>query len=452
MLFKLFPTVHAKSIFHIDYEVIKSLGYQAIIFDIDATLVPHGADTTDEIDALFYSIHELGLQTLLLSNNSDERIKHFNRNIQTKYIPMANKPDSKGYIKAIQTLAVPKHQILVIGDQIFTDIVGANQCGLDTIIVDYLLHEGETKIGKKRRVEQVLLQLFALKPTSSELQKAIKQDRKVRQPLSERYPILYNVATKKETIKRHVQDVKQRQNFAMTKQDNTLPHVVHQETSYLIKKGKGIDPVLQKNKADNIALSASKMDRIIIHPGEHFSFWKLVGKITKKAGYKDGRVIVNNEVVSGMGGGLCNLANTLHLLVVHSPLEITEFHTHSDALAPDQGERKPFQNGTSVSYNYVDYRFKNITDQNMQVCFHVKDETLYAELRSERPFPWRYRLVEENHRFVKKNGKYYRKSKIYKITENEKTGQMIDKQLLLDNHSEVMFDYDLIPQSLIQPE
>lgn len=452
MVSKLFPTICAKSIFHIDYEVVKELGYKAVIFDIDATLVPHGADTTPEVDALFNKIHNMGFKTLLLSNNSDERIKHFNRHIQTDYIPMADKPDSKGYIKAIRTLAVPKHQILVVGDQIFTDIVGANKCNLDTVLVDYLLHEGETKIGKKRRVEQLLLRLFALKPTVSPLQQAIIQKKQVRQPLSDRYPILYNVATKKETVKRYVKDAKQRQKFAVTKQNKTLPHVVHQETSYLIKKGKGIDPVLQKNKADNIALAASKMDHIVIQPGEYFSFWKLVGKITKKAGYKDGRVIVNNEVVAGMGGGLCNLANTLHLLVVHSPLEITELHTHSDALAPEQGERRPFQNGTSVSYNYVDYRFKNVTDQQIQVCFHVEGETLYAELRSERAFPWKYRLVEENHRFVQENGKYYRKSKIYKVTENRETGEEQNKELLLDNRSEVMYDYDLIPQSLIRPE
>ena len=57
-------------------------------------------------------------------------------------------------------------------------------------------------------------------------------------------------------------------------------------------------------------------------------------------------------------GGLCNLANTLNLLVMHSPLKVTELHTHSDALSPDHGTRVPFGTGTSVSYNYVDYRFK----------------------------------------------------------------------------------------------
>ncbi|MEJ7435378.1 VanW family protein, partial [Staphylococcus warneri] len=88
-------------------------------------------------------------------------------------------------------------------------------------------------------------------------------------------------------------------------------------STHLIKKGKDIDPELQYNKAYNIQLASSKMDGIIIKPGEEFSFWKLVGKINKKNGYKDGRVIINNKVQPGMGGGLCNLANSINLLIQH---------------------------------------------------------------------------------------------------------------------------------------
>ncbi len=73
---------------------------------------------------------------------------------------------------------------------------------------------------------------------------------------------------------------------------------------------------------------------MMIHPGETFSFWKTVGKTTKKNGYKEGRIIKNNRLIAGVGGGLCNLGNTLHLLVLHSPLKVTEFHKHSNALAP----------------------------------------------------------------------------------------------------------------------
>ena len=258
------------------------------------------------------------------------------------------------------------------------------------------------------------------------------------------------MAVKKETLKRHIINYKSKDNFATHKYPNTLPNIVHKYSSYLIKEGKDIDPTLQHNKAFNISLSASKVNKVIIHLGEIFSFWNLVGKINKKNGYKDGRVIVNNKVQAGMGGGLCNLANTLNLLVMHSPLKVTELHTHSDALSPDHGTRVPFGTGTSVSYNYVDYRFKNITNQKVQILVWVENNYLNAELRSEEPFKYRYELVEENHHFTKKNDIFYRKSKIYKSTIDPNKSKILNKELVHDNNSIVMFDYSLIPKELIK--
>lgn len=112
-------------------------------------------------------------------------------------------------------------------------------------------------------------------------------------------------------------------------------------------------------------------------------------------------------------GGLCNLANTIHLLIVHSPLKVIEFHTHSDALAADEGKRIPLGSSTSISYNNLDYRFKNITDQDIQLLLWCEGEFLHDELRSEGPFPWRYHAIEEDHHFKKEDHKYYRISKIY---------------------------------------
>lgn len=204
------------------------------------------------------------------------------------------------------------------------------------------------------------------------------------------------------------------------------------------------------NKAVNIKLASSKITGIIIHPGEVFSFWKLIGNVNKRQGYKEGRVIRNNRLIKGTGGGLCNLANTINNLILHSPLEIVEFHKHSDALASDIGHRVPLANGTSVSYNYIDYRFKNNTNQDVQIILWCDEEKLYGELRSENEFPYRYELIEENHHFSKKDEKMYRISQIYRNTIDKKDNSIVDKELIWDNHSLVMFDYDLIPKELIK--
>ena len=202
---------------------------------------------------------------------------------------------------------------------------------------------------------------------------------------------------------------------------------------------------MQENKAVNIHLANERLNGILIRPGETFSFWHRVGKTTKRKGYRDGRILVRNHILPGIGGGLCNLANTIHRVVLVSPLTVTEFHKHSDALAPDEGPRVPFSSGTSVFYNNGDYRFKNETDQTFQLLLWCDEDNLYAELRCERPLPCRYRIVEEGHHFQKEGGKYYRVSKIYKETLDAQTGQLLHRELVLDNHSEVMYDPALIP-------
>lgn len=263
-------------------------------------------------------------------------------------------------------------------------------------------------------------------------------------------PATYAISKCKEICRRHLKNAFGSEHFAKYKTVQQLPNVVSDYSSELIKKGKGIDPVLQQNKAVNLQLAAAKINGLVIHPGEVFSLWKAVGKPTKRKGYQNGRVIQGDRLVPGIGGGLCNLGNMLHLLVLHSPLTVTEFHAHSDALAPDHGKRVPFSSGTSVTYNYIDYRFQNNTDQNVQLCVWCANGMLHGELRSEREFPQRYEIIEEDHHFRREGEKYYRISKIYRNVIDRESGRLVDKQLIRDNHSEVMYDYAQIPAELIR--
>ena len=220
-------------------------------------------------------------------------------------------------------------------------------------------------------------------------------------------PTTYKISLKKENLKRHIQNLKQGKKFSKIRQEKILPNLVSSYSTQLIKRGPGI-------------------------------------------GYQEGRVIINGKVEPDIGGGLCNLANLLHLLIVHSPMEITEFHSHSDALDPDKGTRKPFANGTSVQYNHQDYRFKNNTDQLIQLRTWTENEILFGELRSESQFPFTYQIVEENHHFKKEGNYYYRNSMIYREKLDRITEQTLEKELILKNHSKVMYDPKLIPKEMIR--
>lgn len=260
-------------------------------------------------------------------------------------------------------------------------------------------------------------------------------------------PTAYAISLRKQIIVRKIQNLLSGIRFAGERREELLPEVVYSHSSGMIKRGPGIDPQLQRNKADNIALACSRIDRLIVSPGETFSFWRLVGKTSRRNGFAPGRVIVNGKLVAGVGGGLCNLANTLHILFMHSPMTITELHHHSDALAPDPGGvRVPYSAGTSVNYNFLDLRFRNDTDRPVQVVARCEGDNLVAELRTTEPFDTEYRIVEEDHHFHRsESGNYYRISRIYRETIDRASGAVTARELKWDNRSRVMFDPAMIP-------
>ncbi len=247
-----------------------------------------------------------------------------------------------------------------------------------------------------------------------------------------------------------MRDFFSREKIAKHKSDAPFPATVMQHSSVLVRRLHNVDLQLQENKVTNIRLASDKINGLIIHPGETFSFWKTVGKTTAKKGYKPGLVIKRSAVSSGMGGGLCQMANMVHWLVLNSPLTVTELHHHSDALFPDERRRVPFGTGTSISYKNLDYRFKNNTSQAVQILVWCEDGELKGELRAESKFSTRYELVETNHHFEKIGDDYYRNSKVWRKVFDRETDNLLAEELILDNHSLVMYDHSLIPAEQIK--
>ncbi len=263
-------------------------------------------------------------------------------------------------------------------------------------------------------------------------------------------PFFYWLSVKKETVKRHIKNILSRDCLAKEKSATPLACTVKAHSSVLVRRLHNVDLKLQENKVTNIELACQRINGIVIHPNETFSFWKLLGKTTAKKGYKEGLVIKKSGISSGIGGGLCQMANMIHWLVLNSPLTVTELHHHSDALFPDERRKVPFGTGTSINYNNLDYRFKNTTDQAVQILVWCEDGELKGELRSQSEFPFCYELVEENHHFKKRGNDYYRISQVYRLVTERTTLEPVAKELILDNHSLVMYDHKLIPQEQIR--
>lgn len=264
-------------------------------------------------------------------------------------------------------------------------------------------------------------------------------------------PLAYKISLFKEARKKDLKDLIQGKKFAKKRQMENFEYIWKGDTKVLLRKLHGVDMDLQKNKVVNLKLASKKIDGIIVNPGEEFSFWNLVGNATEKKGYVEGLVISNSKMKKGIGGGLCQMANMIHWLVLHTPLTVTELHHHSDALFPDEKRRVPFGTGTSISYKALDYRFKNTTPYPIQIRVWLDDKFLYGEIRSNVELKEKYKIVEEDNYYAKDiDGKFYRNSKVYRIIMDKETHEEKKKELILNNHSQVMYDYDLIPKEQIR--
>ena len=157
MLEKFYPNEYMDSTYEIDFDRLYKEGYRGVIFDIDNTLVPHGAPADARARALFLHLKELGFSCILLSNNKEPRVKMFNDAVSVSYIHRAGKPNPANYRRAMETMGTDEKNTIFVGDQIFTDIYGANRTGIRTILVKPIHPKEEIQIVLKRYLEKIVL-------------------------------------------------------------------------------------------------------------------------------------------------------------------------------------------------------------------------------------------------------------------------------------------------------
>ncbi|MCM3357327.1 VanW family protein [Psychrobacillus sp. MER TA 171] len=258
--------------------------------------------------------------------------------------------------------------------------------------------------------------------------------------LSELHPLFYHLRIQQKRFFRVLGDLKDQKRFAIGKLlSTTFPYTCKKHQSLLRRTLGDSDPQLQENKIINLKIAAGEIDGIIIKSGETISFWKLVGKTTKAKGYIEGMQLSRGEVKKGIGGGICQLANLLYWMTLHTPLSVIERHHHSFDPFPDSGRTLPFGSGASVFYNYVDLRFYNPTSSSFQIKVWLTDKHLKGAIFSNEEMPYSYHIEERKHQFLKRDGKNYRQNEIWRKTIDKRTGQMIKEELLIHNFSEVKY-------------
>lgn len=256
-------------------------------------------------------------------------------------------------------------------------------------------------------------------------------------------PLTYKISIEKGIVLRNIKDLKSNEKFANFKSQEKLPFLIYKHNSLIRRKLGNVNMELQENKAQNLSIAAPKINGIIIRPGETFSLWKLVKRCSKKYGYKEGLTIAFDKPSQGIGGGLCQLSNLIHWMILHTDMEITEHHHHDEIdLFPDFKRVIPFGTGTSIIYNYQDYRFKNTTNITYQLIVYLTDEYLCGELRADNRQNYKYHISAEEVFFSKEKDGVYRNGKVYREKNDRKTGKCVKKELIRTNHARVCYDTD----------
>ena len=167
MFERFFPDKYLDSAFVVNYEKLYQEGYRGILFDIDNTLVPHGAPADERAIQLFKELRDIGFSCCLVSNNKKKRVAPFASLVGAENIELAAKPSRRGYERAMERLGTNPGNTVFIGDQLFTDIWGAKNAGLRNILVKPIHPKEEIQIVLKRYLERIVLHFYTKEEKNS---------------------------------------------------------------------------------------------------------------------------------------------------------------------------------------------------------------------------------------------------------------------------------------------
>ncbi|NUU62115.1 VanW family protein [Paenibacillus agri] len=227
--------------------------------------------------------------------------------------------------------------------------------------------------------------------------------------------------------------------LAVHRSGDRLPYTIMEHATPLLRSLRNVDMQFQYNKITNLRLAVAKLDGLLIRPGETFSYWRSIGKPSKRKGYVEGMVLHYGGFQAGIGGGLCQLSNLIYWMTLHTPLTVKERHRHSYDVFPDEQRTQPFGSGATCSYNYLDLQLTNNTDSTFQLNLWLDDTHLRGEWRcTEKPL-YKYEVYEKEHVIsLEPWGGYIRSNQINRRVMT-RSGEIAGDEHITDNHALMMY-------------
>ncbi len=152
------PNLYETSIYDIDLEGLKKIGIKGFIFDVDNTIVSYDTPVPDDrVKAWFEELDKMGFVSYIASNNNHGRVSHFAEELGVGFMPKANKPLTKNLKKICGNMNISPKETAMVGDQLFTDMLGGNMAGMFTVLIEQISKNEGWFIKLKRVFEKMIL-------------------------------------------------------------------------------------------------------------------------------------------------------------------------------------------------------------------------------------------------------------------------------------------------------
>lgn len=152
------PKIKLEKVTDITIEILNKYGITALILDVDNTLsTHHGQVLTEGLPEWLDLMRQNGIKMTVLSNSNSKRLTPFAKKIGLDFISLGLKPLPFGYIRALKRLGTKKSETAIVGDQLFTDIMGGNFVGITTVLLTPIKLETSLRFRSKRRVERFVM-------------------------------------------------------------------------------------------------------------------------------------------------------------------------------------------------------------------------------------------------------------------------------------------------------
>lgn len=267
-----------------------------------------------------------------------------------------------------------------------------------------------------------------------------------RKRITQLFPFLLPVRRMQKRIFFYARMFFDRNRYAKTKAPKLLPFCIYEAKSKLLIENTGFDMKYQKNKIFNLHLAAETINKILIRPGETFSFWQRVRYAEKYEKYKDGLCVVNGELVTVPGGGLCHLSNLLFWMFLHIPLTVIERHTHLVKDFPYPDKDVPDGVDATVSEGWLDLKVKNSTNRAFQIEISIDETYIYGRIYEDRPMEHRYEVINQDKSYFQKDGKTFERVSVYQQRIDAGSEKTVSEYLLYTDVYEIGYP---LPESTI---